>query len=342
MAEDVTRSWFAVFNNPAEHGYSGTPQEICERLRDEWVGNSSTRTGAWAYCVSAAGLHHVHMVLEDSVAMRFSAVQKSYAKGTHFEKTKGTKKQAEDYINKRHPFEEKGEKVLCIVKAGEIQGRSRNNSDLTEIASLLKEGYTPAEIMALNITYRRYDRMIRDAFFDQRFRDTPPIRPVTVHWIFGESGSGKTYHYVTLCKEKGENEIYLVSDMKHGAFDKYCAEKILFIDELKPDSISYAELLSLLDGYKKQISARYTNAFALWNEVYITSVYSPEEFYAELIPYHKRSTDSYEQLRRRISEIIYCYFDADHERKFICVPNDFYTDLTSLKQSLKDTAPDPF
>ena len=161
---DVTRSWFAVFNNPEEHGYSGTPQEICERLRDEWVGNSSTRTGAWAYCVSAAGLHHVHMVLEDSVAMRFSAVQKSYAKGTHFEKTKGTKKQAEDYINKRHPFEEKGEKVLCIVKAGEIQGRSRNNSDLTEIASLLKEGYTPAEIMALNITYRRYDRMIRDAF----------------------------------------------------------------------------------------------------------------------------------------------------------------------------------
>ena len=155
MAADVTRSWFAVFNHPEEHGYSGTPQEICERLRDEWVGNSSTRTGAWAYCVSAAGLHHVHMVLEDSVAMRFSAVQKSYAKGTHFEKTKGTKKQAEDYINKRHPFEEKGEKVLCIVKAGEIQGRSRNNSDLTEIASLMKEGYTPAEIMALNITYRR-------------------------------------------------------------------------------------------------------------------------------------------------------------------------------------------
>ena len=76
MAADVTRSWFAVFNHPEEHGYSGTPQEICERLRDEWVGNSSTRTGAWAYCVSAAGLHHVHMVLEDSVAMRFSASKK--------------------------------------------------------------------------------------------------------------------------------------------------------------------------------------------------------------------------------------------------------------------------
>ena len=46
MAADVTRSWFAVFNHPEEHGYSGTPQVICERLRDEWVGNSSTRTGA--------------------------------------------------------------------------------------------------------------------------------------------------------------------------------------------------------------------------------------------------------------------------------------------------------
>ena len=72
MAQDVTRSWFAVLNNPQDHGYEGTPQEICEQLRDEWVQDSTTRSGAWAYCISAAGLHHIHMVLEDTTAMRFS------------------------------------------------------------------------------------------------------------------------------------------------------------------------------------------------------------------------------------------------------------------------------
>ena len=76
--------------------------------------------------------------------MRFSIVKKTYACGMHFEPTKGSKKQAEDYINKRSPFDEKGEQVLCIVKAGEIKGRSANRSDLAEIAALLKEGHTPS------------------------------------------------------------------------------------------------------------------------------------------------------------------------------------------------------
>ena len=75
MPQDVARSWFAVLNHPEEHGYNGTPQEICEKLRDEWIGDSTTRSGAWAYCTSADGLNHVPMVLEDSVAMRFSAVK---------------------------------------------------------------------------------------------------------------------------------------------------------------------------------------------------------------------------------------------------------------------------
>lgn len=337
----VSKSWFAVFNNPEDHGYTGSPEEICEKLRDEWVGSSTTRTGAWAYCISKDGLHHVHMVLEDAVAMRFSIIKKSYAQGMHFNPTKGTKKQAEDYIHKRHPFEEKGETVVCIIKAGEIQGRSANRSDLAEIEALLKEGHTPAEIMAQNINYRRYDRMIRDAFFDQRYKDTPPLRTVKVHWIFGDSGSGKTYHFVDLCETVGEENIYLVSDFKHGAFDKYCAEKILFIDELKPDTISYASLLSLLDGYKKQISARYTNAFSLWSEIYITSVFAPEEFYNAIVPHCRRLTDTFEQLRRRIADVTYCYFDDAHQRQFIAVPIDIYRSRAAMQLAAQDTA-DPF
>lgn len=104
MSDEVSRSWFAVFNNPEKHGYTGTPEEVCERLKAEWVGDSTTRSGAWAYCVSAAGLHHIHMILEDQVAMRWTGVKNSYAIGMHFEPTKGSKKQAEDYLYKRHPF----------------------------------------------------------------------------------------------------------------------------------------------------------------------------------------------------------------------------------------------
>ena len=48
MKDAVTKSWFAVLNNPAEHGYAGTPEEVCSRLRDEWLIGGTERTGAWA------------------------------------------------------------------------------------------------------------------------------------------------------------------------------------------------------------------------------------------------------------------------------------------------------
>ena len=47
MNDLTTKSLFCVFNNPEEHGYSGTPQEIIDRLREEWIASSPTRTGAW-------------------------------------------------------------------------------------------------------------------------------------------------------------------------------------------------------------------------------------------------------------------------------------------------------
>lgn len=41
MPDTVSKSWFAVLANP-DHSYSGTPQDICEQLRDAWVGTSDT------------------------------------------------------------------------------------------------------------------------------------------------------------------------------------------------------------------------------------------------------------------------------------------------------------
>ena len=32
MSDTVSRSWFAVFPNPEQHGYQGTPEQIVEKL----------------------------------------------------------------------------------------------------------------------------------------------------------------------------------------------------------------------------------------------------------------------------------------------------------------------
>ena len=56
-----------------------------------------------------------------------------------------------------------------------------------------------------------------------------------------------------------------------------------------------------------QLHARYANVWALWREIYITSVLSPEELYAIMVPFELRATDSIWQMLRRINDITYCH-----------------------------------
>lgn len=331
MAHDgVSRSWFAVLNNPKEHGYQGTPQEVCEKLRDEWTAASKTRTGAWAYCVSADGLHHIHMVLEDAISMRFSKVKKTYAAGMHFEATKGSKEQAEAYITKAPPFDEKGEEILFLCRAGEIHAAQGHRSDLEEIAAMLDAGMKPSEIFESNFAYRKYERMVRAAYFDKRKKETPIKRDVKVHFLVGESGSGKSYTYVTLCQEQGEENIYFLSDYDGGGFDSYFGEEFLFADEYK-GQFRFSQLLTILDKFKAQIHARFSNIWALWSEVYITSVFPPEELYKKMVEEDARGRDKQQQLLRRITDITYCFVDAAGEYQRYTIPMSQYVNYDELK-----------
>jgi hypothetical protein len=121
---DVSKSWFCVFNNPEEHGFCGEPSKIA----GDWIADNPQRTCAVAYCVSAEGLKHCHAVFEDTKAMRFTAVKKLFP-SMHIEPTKGNKEQAEDYINKRPSFDEKGETVICVNRHGEIKGHQGRRNE---------------------------------------------------------------------------------------------------------------------------------------------------------------------------------------------------------------------
>ena len=82
-SETISRSWFVVFNNPKNHGYNGTQDEIINQLKDKWIGNNQARKCIMTYCISAQGLEHVHMVLEGLGAMRFSAIKKVFKEECH-------------------------------------------------------------------------------------------------------------------------------------------------------------------------------------------------------------------------------------------------------------------
>lgn len=346
MASDVSKSWFAVFNHPHERTrpngefYSDDPKKCCEQLRDEWIldedGNLiAGRTGAWVYCISAAGLKHVHMVLEDEKAMRFTVIKKSYAQGMHFEETKGSKAQAEGYIKKIGKWEEKGEEILHTEVYGEIKGNQGARKDLEAIEEMIRDGKTPSEIMDEKFAWRKYEKMIKDAFYSKRAKETPPKREVKVVWHVGESGSGKSYNYVKMCNDPtvGEDNIYLLTDYEIGGFDGYCAEPILFMDEFK-GQMRFQLLLNYLEGYKIQVHARYGNVKALWNEVHITSVYPPEEVYKNMVDNSVRALDSVAQLKRRINTIVY-HWKENGEYKELSVSGEDYVDYAWLKRQVE-------
>ena len=332
MSESISKSWLCVLCNPEENGITGTPQEIVNKIIELWIADHPQGACAATYCIAEDGLKHCHAVLEDDKSMRFSSVKKTYPE-MHIEPTKGTKEEAKQYIAKEGKFAEKVEKVVYSNQHGEIQGCQGHRSDLEKIDGLIQEGKTPREIKASSFTFRKYSNIINDAYYDKRYGETPLLRDVKVYWHVGKSGTGKTYTLKSLADEYGESSIYFVNTYEYG-FDKYGGEPILILDELR-DQLKYADLLSILDGYKVQIPCRYSNVYSLWNEVHITSVWPPEAVYHSLVGFNE--ADSFEQLKRRITTVVYHYKADDG----FCTYEKPMNDYTNYKD-LQDEAEDPF
>lgn len=314
MAQDKSeraRSWFCVLNNPQDYFEElkgKTPEEHCRFWRDKWKNEQGENCPiAVALCVSAAGLVHDHFVLENPNKVSFDRVRAFLGNKGHIEATRGTKKQAEDYINKNGAFQEKGEKILYLLTDGEIAGSQGKRNELDAIEDLLAQGKRPNEIFEeLGLRSRRYESIIKGAFFDKKIKDTPRRRPVEVFWHVGASGSGKSEGFNK--DPRPDDMLFFIAGEdvgKNGAFDLYQGEEVLWIDELKGGHIKYSRLLTITDGLKMPIQCRYKNGFQLWNEVNITSIFTVDEMYKNMVKDEDKRIDSIAQIKGRITKTIY-------------------------------------
>lgn len=331
------RSMFCVFDNPQDHDPSLAnlePQEICDVILSRWTQSKSGRTGAVLYCISEKGLHHLHMVLEcpSTQTFTFAAVKKLFP-SAHLSWTRGTKDQVEAYINKTGKFEEKGEIILCMSQEGEIKGNQGKRSDLQRIQSLIESGATPSEIIGHSVKMQRFSQHIHAAYMAKRVEDTPTFRDVKVYWHTGKSGSGKSYTCERLIKEHGRQNVFRITgNLQKGKFDNYIGQRILFIDELDPVTTNFKDLLVVMDNYTTEISARYRNTYALWDELHITSIYTPEQFYRECVPFDQQRNEPIEQLTRRITDVVDHWIE-DGEYRWSADP------LVNPERALKEDLP---
>ena len=133
-----------------------------------------------------------------------------------------------------------------------------------------------------------------------------------------------------------------ISGSTRDIFQGYNAERCIIIDEMRPDVISYPDLLRITDPYGigANLPSRYHDKALACDMIIITTPYSPFEFYCKSFALDRCpptirdetiKTDSFEQLRRRISLVLYMddyyihpveYFPKEHKYEYIVDENN--------------------
>ena len=315
---------------------------IAETLTNIWEYSGKGRKIAGTICRSAKDLFHVHVTPYNENPTTLRSVSKVLGK-SHIEPIlASSKKQIEDYLLKRPPWDEKGEKVLFqfgLEKLLEPQQGKR--TDLENVEMMLNNGATPEAIFRENIRYRRFEKMIINAFTDKRIAEAPLVKKMKTEWHWGGGRTGKSYEYIKLCNKYGRENIYFLTDFLNGGMDKYMeqgAPRILFIDDVKPEDLRYRQLLMLTDRYSSgQTHSRFSNAINLWDTVIVTSVYSIEAYYAQVVPEERRKVDSFDQLKGRFTTIVYHYKDNNDDYKsFSMSAEEYFTAEDMKKKALKE------
>ena len=325
---DKTRKRVEEFRNKLpkqDHDFTAT--EMVETLISFWTEEDENRSCAINYEIGDDGVHHCHMVLEDKKAVRFSALQKLFPT-IHAELTRGTKEEVFAYLNKTGKHEEKAHTIVVPMHIyGEIRASKQGKrTDLEIIEQLLEEGQSPEEIMSQSLSFRRFSKLIKEHYYQMRLRTSPRFKEnMEVVYHVGASRSGKSYQQIRLMEEFGDNNVYVWSDYQNGGLDTYLGEKILFMEEFKGE-LSYQEFLRVTDSYVQQFHARFTNIYALWEKVHISSIFPPRELYKLMVSDSLRATDTMEQMMLRINKVVYHFK----------VKNQGRIQFKSLTMSVKD------
>lgn len=170
---------------------------------------------------------------------------------------------------------------------------------LEEIESeLTGSQYAKASTRLKAVAEKRQERLGRE--FLNRMKYEQKTKQVV--YIYGESGLGKTRLAKTYAENK--NTSYFVTGSSRDPFQSYQNQETIIIDELRPDSFRYDDLLKILDPYNFDVflPSRYIDKALTAELIFITSPYSPKELYDNFQT--SKRIDRFDQLERRIQTAI--------------------------------------
>ena len=189
--------------------------------------------------------------------------------------------------------EEKVDAVLNALYAGDLTekeaGELLTGSEYGNNSRALKDVIAAAELRSA-----------------ERWREERKDVPLTVLWLYGPSYSGKSHLAIELAARRGD---YYVSRSRRDPWAEYHPTMhSVVLDDLRPDSMDYVDLLKCLDPNSLREgasgAARYRDRPLACDFIVITTPFTPLEFWEAAVKPRYRAIDGLDQLHRRLTTVI--------------------------------------
>lgn len=301
--KNVQRNAFQLtINNPVEYGYTH------EKIKETLIMNFTTlKYFCMADEIGGQGTYHTHIYVVFSSRVRWSKVKKNFDEA-HIEIAKGSAQSNVEYIKKTGKWAETNKAETSVEGTfeewGEIPTQRGKKADMEELYEMIKNGYSNAEILAINNDYiLNIDKLdkVRTMLLTEKYKNERRL-DLKVIYIYGATGTGKTRGVLD---EHGNSNVYRVSDYLH-PFDGYGTQEVIAFDEFR-SGIKISDMLNYCDIYPIELPARYSNKFACYSRVYIISNWSLEMQYSEV---QKNSPESWQAFLRRIHKVHHYHADG--------------------------------
>ncbi len=240
---------------------------------------SAVRYAIVAREIGESGTPHLQCFFSFVKRRTLVSVKALLGSRVHAEIARGSPAQASNYCKKDGEFEE----------FGEIPSGRGHRSDLVTVIGRVREGSCWSSLLETDpIVLARFPRFVDKlllTFGEQRSW----LTETTVYW--GETGTGKTR------KAFSEAEAPYMHSGSHW-FDGYSGESHVIFDDFGGSEFKLTYLLKLLDRYPMRVPVK--GGFVNWcpKKVWITSNYSPKEWYSNAKDEHVKA------MFRRFSRVV--------------------------------------
>lgn len=238
----------------------------------------------------------------------------------------------EDYLNVYN------QKIDSWIKGRATKEATEANLSIDYLISEILEGnISKSNILLTDEYYKAYalnQRKIDDAF--AVYAEKKGVQTIqalennefkkTILFITGDSGAGKTVFsklliskIKKLAEDKKERWEHCITAATN-PFDEYNGQEILFMDDVRGDSLTASDWLKLLDPYTiSPISARYRNKVGSAKIIIISSIKEPLSFFYDS---KNNINEDLNQFIRRIDLLIniesnYHIFNPIKEKKMV-------------------------